>query len=554
MAHKPYEDVEIEGHLIDSLMMPQIMDNIMDLDGEFEMLSFVVGRKKTDPSHAVMRIFGRDAAHLDALLTAITEHGVVAVKPQDAALEAADLDGVFPQEFYSTTNLETFVRVGGEWVRVLHPEMDCGIRVHVEAGTAETVAMGDVKAGELYVTGHKGIRVLPLERTRESQPFEFMASAVSSEKPKAQIVREVAKLLRHVKEEGKLTIAVVGPAVVHTGAAPSLARLIEAGYVGAVFGGNAVATHDIEANLFGTSLGIDLKEGTPVPGGHEHHLRAINTIRRCGSIAAAVEQGVLDRRPHAHSRQDRDAVRARRQHPRRRPAARGDHRRDAGAEDDARVRAARRRLPDAEHHAAQHRRRQHAAGCRPHRLRRHQPRGRDQARRPRQLPGHRHRHRRRPVHRAARERAHRRRLLTPEGALPIPDDPSYDPGNSPTYSTRLPSETAPPDMVDDPTLVWAQRCAGLGALFAGLTGVFLTLAVVGFSREDRWGRATVRGLPVNAWPFLGGALMLGVTLAVAVAIFVFAYRLTESPRAGRGVFVGAAVLFVAACAGPGVRP
>jgi len=153
--------------------------------------------------------------------------------------------------------------------------------------------MGDVKAGELYVTGHKGIRVLPLERPRESQPFEFMASTVSSEKPKGQIVREVAKLLRHVKEEGKLTIAVVGPAVVHTGAAPSLARLVEAGYVGAVFGGNAVATHDIEAALFGTSLGIDLKAGTPVAGGHEHHLRAINTIRRCGGIAAAVDQGVL---------------------------------------------------------------------------------------------------------------------------------------------------------------------------------------------------------------------------------------------------------------------
>ncbi len=293
MAHKPYEDVEIEGHLIDSLMMPQIMDNIMDLDGEFEVLSFVVGRSKTDPSHAVMRIFGRDASHLDELLTAVTEHGVVAVKPQDAVLEAADMDGVFPERFYSTTNLETFVRVGAEWVRVLHPEMDCGIRVDVTARTAETVTMADVRAGELYVTGHKGIRVLPLERSRESQPFEFMASAVSSEKPKAQIVREVAKLLRHVKEEGKLTIAVVGPAVVHTGAAPSLARLIEAGYVGAVFGGNAVATHDIESNLFGTSLGIDLKQGTPVAGGHEHHLRAINTVRRCGGIAAAVEQGVL---------------------------------------------------------------------------------------------------------------------------------------------------------------------------------------------------------------------------------------------------------------------
>jgi lysine-ketoglutarate reductase/saccharopine dehydrogenase-like protein (TIGR00300 family) len=293
MPDTPYEDVQIEGHLIDSLMMPHIMDQIMDLDGEFEMLTFEVGRMKEDASHAVMRIFGRDAAHLDELMTAITEFGVVAVKPQDAVLGAADLDGVFPDAFYSTTNLETFVRVSAEWVRVQHPEMDCGIRVNEAASTAETVTMSDAKAGDSFVTGHRGIRVLPLERPRESQPFEFMASAVSSEKPKAQIVREVARLLRQVKKEGRLAIVVAGPAVIHTGAAPHLARLIEAGYIGAVFGGNAIATHDIESNLFGTSLGISLKEGTPIPGGHEHHLRAINTIRRCGSIKAAVEQGVL---------------------------------------------------------------------------------------------------------------------------------------------------------------------------------------------------------------------------------------------------------------------
>ena len=293
MPDKPYEDVEIEGHLIDSLMMPQIMDRIMDLEGEFEMLTFEVGRMKDDPSHAVMRVFGHDAAHLDELMTAITEFGVVAVKPQDAALEAADADGVFPERFYSTTNLTTFVRVGGEWVRVGNPEMDCGIRVDATARTAETVAMSDAKAGELFVTGHKGIRVLPLERPRESQPFEFMASAVSSEKPKAQIVREVARLLHRVRGEGRLTIAVVGPAVVHTGAAAQLARLISSGYIGALFGGNAVATHDVESALYGTSLGIDMKTGMPVPGGHEHHLRAINTIRRCGGLAAAVEQGVL---------------------------------------------------------------------------------------------------------------------------------------------------------------------------------------------------------------------------------------------------------------------
>jgi lysine-ketoglutarate reductase/saccharopine dehydrogenase-like protein (TIGR00300 family) len=293
MPDRPYEDVQIEGHLIDSLTMPQTMDEIMDLEGEYEVLTFDVGRVKDDPSHAVLRIFGRDAAHLDELLTAVTKFGMVAVQPHDAVLEAADMHGVFPDAFYSTTNLDTFVRVVGDWVRVQHPEMDCGIRVHEAAGTAETVVMSDVQAGDRFVTGHRGIRVLPLERPRESQPFEFMASAVSSEKPKAQIVNEIARVLRQTRKEGRLAIVVAGPAVVHTGAAPHLARLIEAGYIGAVFGGNAIATHDIEASLFGTSLGISLKEGTPIPGGHEHHLRAINTIRRCGSIKAAIEQGVL---------------------------------------------------------------------------------------------------------------------------------------------------------------------------------------------------------------------------------------------------------------------
>ena len=298
MAERPYEDVRIEGHLIDSLMVPQIMDDVMDLEGEFEILSFDVGRTKTAISRAVFRIYGRDRAHLEELLTAVQEHGAVAVAPEDAILAAAPADGVFPDDFYSTTNLETFVRVAGEWVRVAQPEMDCGVRVtaHLEAVAAvraETVPLSDVRRGERFVVGHHGIRVVPLQRPRESQPFEFMASAVSSEKPKAQIVHEVARLLRRVRDEGRLTIAVVGPAVVHTGSAAQLARLIRAGYVGALFGGNAVATHDIESNLYGTSLGIDMESGMPVPGGHEHHLRAINTIRRCGSIAAAIDQGLL---------------------------------------------------------------------------------------------------------------------------------------------------------------------------------------------------------------------------------------------------------------------
>jgi lysine-ketoglutarate reductase/saccharopine dehydrogenase-like protein (TIGR00300 family) len=294
MNDKPYEDVRIEGHLIDSLMLPRVWDDIMDLDGEFEVLSFEVGRTKTEKSTAVLRVFGHDAAHLDEILRVITEHGVVAVAGSDAKLEAATTDGVFPESFYATTHMETHVRLGGEWVMVQNPEMDCGVRVDPDKKTAETVPMNDVKAGELYVTGHTGVRVQPLERSRDSQPFEFMASSVSSEKPKALIIREVAKLLRRTADEGKDIIAVAGPAVVHTGAAPHLARLIENGFVTVMFGGNAVATHDTEAALLGTSLGISLKEGKAIQGGHEHHLRAINTIRRVGGFEEAIDQGLLN--------------------------------------------------------------------------------------------------------------------------------------------------------------------------------------------------------------------------------------------------------------------
>ena len=204
MPDKPYEDVQIEGHLIDSLMMPQIMDHVMDLDGEFEMLTFEVGRMKDDPSHAVMRIFGRDAAHLDELLTVITEYGVVAVKPQDVVLEAADRDGVFPDRFYSTTNLDDLRarvrRVGpGAAPRdgLRHPGRpvdrygrDRGDERRRRPATSSSPATA-------------ASACCPLERPRESQPFEFMASAVSSEKPKAQIVREVAAMLREVKADGQ---------------------------------------------------------------------------------------------------------------------------------------------------------------------------------------------------------------------------------------------------------------------------------------------------------------------------------------------------------------
>jgi len=294
MSHRrPYEDVRVEGHLIDSQIMSKVMDDIIELGGEFETLEFVVGRTNQDPSHAVLRIFADDQAGIGHIMTAIQSHGAVPVDLSDAEWEPAPADGVFPERFYSTTNMETWVRLNGAWVRVSGDEMDLGVRVDPLARTAELVPMNDVRAGDLFVVGHKGLRIVPVERPREKHAFEFMNSAVSSEKPKAQIVAEVANLLRATKEQGHRAIAVVGPAVVHTGAAKHLARLFEAGYLTVLFGGNAVATHDVESALYGTSLGVRLDNGSIVPGGHEHHLRAINRIRAAGGIEAAVESGVL---------------------------------------------------------------------------------------------------------------------------------------------------------------------------------------------------------------------------------------------------------------------
>jgi lysine-ketoglutarate reductase/saccharopine dehydrogenase-like protein (TIGR00300 family) len=287
------EDVRLDGHIIDSLVLPRVLDDILSLDGEYHILDITVGHEREDVSTAILRVEGRDRQHLDALLERIQAHGATAVYPEDVRFEPAPADAVFPSDFYSTTNLQTFVRLDGSWVEVTDPEMDCAIVLDPSTRGARTVPLIQVRAGERVVVGREGIRVVPLARPRKGASFEFMSSAVSSEKPKALVLHEVERLARETRAAGKTIVAVVGPAVVHTGAAPALARLIRAGWIDVVFGGNAIAVHDIEAALYGTSLGVDLKEGTSVRAGHEHHLRAINTIRACGGIRQAVERGVL---------------------------------------------------------------------------------------------------------------------------------------------------------------------------------------------------------------------------------------------------------------------
>jgi lysine-ketoglutarate reductase/saccharopine dehydrogenase-like protein (TIGR00300 family) len=288
------ETIELHGHIIDSYALPRIMDEVMDRGGEFVIEEIRVGRRKDEPSYARLQISAPDRGLLDLLLDRAERIGAVREDVAEIETEAAPADGVFPESFYSTTNLETAVRMNHEWVPVEWPEMDCGIAVDPGKQRAWTVALSDVKQGEQLVVGHKGVRVTPLERPRiQPQVFAFMGSSVSSEKPKALLIGEIAQRLRDIRARQGRVILVSGPVLVHTGTRDLVASLIREGYVNVVFGGNGLATHDIEMAMFGTSLGVSLSEGIPREGGHEHHLRAINRVRRAGSIRAAVEQGLL---------------------------------------------------------------------------------------------------------------------------------------------------------------------------------------------------------------------------------------------------------------------
>jgi lysine-ketoglutarate reductase/saccharopine dehydrogenase-like protein (TIGR00300 family) len=287
------ELVELRGHIIDSLILPKVLDCITASGGAFKIQKMTIGQAREDPSYALIEVAAPTEEKLDQLVATIADHGAVPVVNQDCRLVEADVAGAFPESFYSTTNQQTEIRLGGEWIEVQNQEMDCGIVVDPVTRTASCRAMTDVQLGEQYVVGHAGVRVHPQQREVESHGFEFMSSAVSTEKPKGVAIRQVAQELIRNRREGGKTLLVGGPAIVHTGSDEHLCKLIRKGYVNRLFAGNALATHDIEQALFGTSLGVRLDCGDIVEAGHEHHLRAINRIRRIGGIRQAVEAGVF---------------------------------------------------------------------------------------------------------------------------------------------------------------------------------------------------------------------------------------------------------------------
>ena len=287
------EEVEVRGHIIDSLLLPKILDRILQMEGSFEIRECRIGARRVDPSYARIAIRAATTEKLDEILEDLVEHGASAVDPEDAKTQPADIAGAFPDDFYSTTNQRTQIRFGGQWIEVAGQEMDCGIVVEPTTSTARCIPMTDVTLGMPIVVGHEGVRVVPVERSRDSHIFGFMNSNVSSEKPKAISIKAVADSIRETRAEGKKVLIVGGPAIIHTGSSEHVATLVREGWVQTLFAGNALATHDIEQALLGTSLGVSLTHGESIEHGHSHHLRAINTIRRLGSINKAVESGVL---------------------------------------------------------------------------------------------------------------------------------------------------------------------------------------------------------------------------------------------------------------------
>jgi lysine-ketoglutarate reductase/saccharopine dehydrogenase-like protein (TIGR00300 family) len=294
LKRKYEQTIEIKGHLIDSMIMTRIFDKVMDLKGDFNVLEFHVGKKKDELSYARLLISGRNKKHLDQLLASVFIEGAQPTKIDGVTLKAAPSKMVMPRDFYSTTNNTTQIFFNNEWIDVENMMMDKCIVVDVSNKTAECRKIRDVQKGDMIVTGEKGVRILPEERPREGVDiFQFMSSTSSSERPTQQIARKIAMDIYNTKNSGGKIIVTAGPVVVHSGAADSLAKMIRLGYINGLLTGNALAVHDIENSLFGTSLGMNVKNGTLAIRGHRNHMQAINEVFRAGSIEEMVKKNIL---------------------------------------------------------------------------------------------------------------------------------------------------------------------------------------------------------------------------------------------------------------------
>ena len=285
------EVVQAQGHLIDSHIMERIFDAVVEAGGRFTVEQFAIGRTNSDPSSLRLRIEAPTQDQMERMLTALLALGCAPAETGEVELKPAERDKCAPEDFYSTTNQRTLVRHKGQWLEVRNQRMDA--MIVIRDGIAQCKRLRDVKAGDPVVTGMHGIRVIPEAKERDRDAFAFMSNEISSERQVETAVEQTAAIMRQVRREGKRIVAVAGPVVVHTGGCGPMANLIRSGWVDALLAGNALAVHDIEAALLGTSLGVRTKDGRLEEHGHRNHMRAINAVYRAGGIAAAVNNGRL---------------------------------------------------------------------------------------------------------------------------------------------------------------------------------------------------------------------------------------------------------------------
>ncbi len=292
--------ISLEGHLLDTGLVNRVLDTIVAGGGSFQVLKFQLGEQRLDTSVAEVKVSAPDRSVMADIMGQLVDLGAMspAESATPAVLEAVIQSGVAPDDFYVSTIYPTEVLIDGKWVKVEGQRMDGAIAVTRSAAglTLRCKLLRDLQVGESVVIGSDGIRTKRNDtnlKKNATEEFSFMGAGVSSERRVELVVEQIAWDLRRIRDRGGKVAIVAGPVVIHTGGSEHLNKLIREGYVHALLGGNAIAVHDIEQSLMGTSLGVDMQRGVSVHGGHRHHLKAINLIRRCGSIAQAVEQGVL---------------------------------------------------------------------------------------------------------------------------------------------------------------------------------------------------------------------------------------------------------------------
>ena len=285
------ELVEAEGHLIDSQLMNAMFDTVVRHDAAFEVVEFRIGRTNDEPSFVSMRVTAKNAGALIEVLEELVALGCRVARAEDAYIIPADRNGCAPEDFYSTTNHQTSVRIRGQWVTVEHQRMDAAIAI--AGGRASCRKLRDIREGDAIVCGIRGIKIVPEFQARDRLGFAFMTNEISSERRVEVGVRRIAEMMRETRRAGDRIAVVAGPVVVRTGGGRYFCDLVRRGYVDVLLAGNALAVHDVEQALYGTSLGVDLETGRSIEGGHRHHMRAINAVYRAGGLRSAVESGVL---------------------------------------------------------------------------------------------------------------------------------------------------------------------------------------------------------------------------------------------------------------------